>query len=150
MILEGYFDGSCDPNPGGRASWGFAIYATRDERRRLIYAESGVVGEGHGMTNNVAEISGFIALMKCLVTGNRGAIDMTEVREVFVRGDSMIVLGRVTGKYRKRPKGHFAPFVGEALRLVDDLSIEGFDTHYEWIPRLDNAHADMLATTAQG
>lgn len=50
-----YFDGLCEPrNPGGIATYGYVVY--KDEK--VIKKGCRAIGEGQGMTNNVAEYSG--------------------------------------------------------------------------------------------
>ncbi|NTW37475.1 MAG: ribonuclease H, partial [Syntrophobacteraceae bacterium] len=50
-MITVYFDGLCYPkNPGGVAAYGYLVY--RDSEP--IWRGFGGVGEGRGMTNNVA------------------------------------------------------------------------------------------------
>jgi ribonuclease HI len=59
-----YFDGLCYPkNPGGVAAYGYLVY--RDEE--LLWKGFGGVGQGRGMTNNVAEYEGLKAAALWLV-----------------------------------------------------------------------------------
>ena len=59
-----YFDGLCYPrNPGGVAAYGYLVYRNSE----LIHKGFGAVGEGKGMTNNVAEYEGLLAAMQWIV-----------------------------------------------------------------------------------
>ena len=64
-MIEVYFDGLCEPNPGGVATFGFVV--KRDGKK---------IHEGHGLagtpktpqaTNNVAEYTGLIRALEWLV-----------------------------------------------------------------------------------
>ena len=57
-----YFDGACDPNPGGHAGWGAVI--TIDGKSEGLF---GYVGFGPTMSNNVAEYAGLIGALEELV-----------------------------------------------------------------------------------
>ena len=58
MIVEGYFDGCCEPtNPGGTAAYGIVIL----RNGRPIHYGNKMFPAGPRTSNNVAEYSGFIA-----------------------------------------------------------------------------------------
>lgn len=60
-MIKVWIDGACLPrNPGGTACIGYVI-ENKDKTLAKRYA---VIGEGHGMTNNVAEYYAFIRAMK--------------------------------------------------------------------------------------
>ena len=62
MIIV-HFDGSCDPNPGGRCAYGFVAW--RDGRK--IHEDRGVAAPpGPGATSNVAEYTGCIRALEWL------------------------------------------------------------------------------------
>ena len=76
-------DGLCEPqNPGGIATYGLVI---RNDTGRVIAKNSGIVGKGSEMSNNVAE---YAALCECLVL----LLDrkMTDL-PIEVRSDSRLV-----------------------------------------------------------
>jgi len=50
------FDGSCWPNPGGKAGYGYVIHDGD-----VTYTDSGIIGTGPEFSNNYAE---FFALQK--------------------------------------------------------------------------------------
>jgi ribonuclease HI len=133
-MIEAYFDGLCDPNPGGVATYGFII--KRDGKK---------IDEGHGLagtpktpqaTNNVAEYTGLIRALEWLIAHKvRG--------EVVVRGDSDLVIKQVKGEYKVK-SALLAPLHGRAKELAEDLP----DVRFEWIQRERNADADRLTNLA--
>ena len=79
-MIEAWFDGCCEPkNPGGHAAWGAAV----DVDGVPVYRESGYCGFGKGMSNNVAEYSGFVAALTEAIK-HEG--------EIYIRGDSRLVI----------------------------------------------------------
>ena|SRR3990167_1416553 len=135
MKIRAMFDGSCWPNPHGLAGYGFVVYLN-DNR---IHEGRATIGNGYGMTNNVAEAAGLCAVLDYLATE---AFD-SEQDSVLIQGDSMVVLNVVTGK-KKTPKGFFVAQALEAreklLALQSRVSVS-----LEWIPREMNGEADQLS-----
>ena len=133
-MIEAYFDGLCDPNPGGVATYGFVI---RKDGKKLQ--------EGHGLagkpkspqaTNNVAEYTGLIKALEWL-------LDQKISGPVLVRGDSDLIIKQVKGEYKvKSPL--LAPLHRQAVDLLDQLP----EARLEWIPRERNADADRLTNLA--
>lgn len=134
MTIEAYFDGLCEPNPGGVATYGFVV--KKDGKK---------VHEGHGLagtpkspqaTNNVAEYTGLVKALEWLLAQKTpGAI--------LVRGDSDLVIKQVQGIFKvKSPL--LAPLHGRVKELLEDLP----DVTFEWIPRERNADADRLTNLA--
>ncbi len=139
-MLELYFDGACEPvNPGGTASYGYWI--ARDGKK--IAEGSGIVGEGEGMTNNVAEYTGVIEGLKRL-----SELGLRE--PLRIRGDSNLVASMIAKKWGwNRKKTKWVPH-DDALHLKDLLDealalLEGREYVIEWIPRERNAEADRLS-----
>jgi len=133
-MIEAYFDGLCDPNPGGVATYGFLI--KRDGKK---------IDEGHGLagtpktpqaTNNVAEYTGLIKALEWLV-----AHKIKD--EIVVRGDSDLVIKQVNGEYKVK-SALLAPLHGQVRELAEDLP----KARFEWIPRDRNADADRLTNLA--
>src|SRR5215468_8677522 len=85
------FDGSCDPNPGGRLGWSYII--TLADGRSL---------QGHdeapphpANTVNVGEYRGLLAGLRAyLATGRTGPLRIT--------GDSQLIINQVNGVYKVR------------------------------------------------
>lgn len=123
------FDGSCDPNPGGRMGWSYI----------LTFAD-GRADQGHNEapanaanTVNVAEYRGLLAGLRAyLAAGGRGPLQIT--------GDSQLVIRQVNGEYKVRKaalQGYHAE-VGQLAAQIRDLSLV-------WNPREHNTAADILA-----
>jgi ribonuclease HI len=127
-----YFDGLCRPgNPGGTATYGYVIYQDTEK----VNSGCGVVGSGTGMTNNVAEYS---ALKHAAEWVSRNDI----ADEIVIKGDSQLVIHQMTGTWQVRSETS-KKFVPEIRRLL-----EGRKTRFVWIPRKQNAEADLLSNVA--
>lgn len=133
-MIEAYFDGLCDPNPGGVATYGFLI--KRDGRK---------IDEGHGLagtpktpqaTNNVAEYTGLLKALEWLVAHKTK-------EPVVIRGDSDLVIKQVKGEYKVK-SGLLAPLHGKVRELAEKLP----DVRFEWVQRERNADADRLTNLA--
>lgn len=133
-MIEAYFDGLCEPNPGGVATYGFVI--KRDGKK---------VHEGHGLagtprtaqaTNNVAEYTGLIRALEWLKTQKK-------LGPVVVRGDSDLIIRQVKGEYKVK-SALLAPLHRQVQDLLEDLP----DVTFEWIRREGNAEADRLTNLA--
>ena len=133
-MIEAYFDGLCDPNPGGVATYGFVI---RKDGKKLH--------EGHGLagkpkspqaTNNVAEYTGLIKALEWL-------LDQKISGPVAVRGDSDLIIRQVKGEYKVK-----SPLLAPLHRQAVDLFEQFPDARLEWIPRERNADADRLTNLA--
>jgi ribonuclease HI len=133
-MIEAYFDGLCEPNPGGVATYGFIV--KRDGKK---------IHEGHGLagtpktpqaTNNVAEYTGLIKALEWLAGQKTKG-------PVVVRGDSDLIIKQVRGEYKVK-SGLLAPLHGEAKELLEKLP----GVTLEWIPRDRNADADRLTNLA--
>jgi ribonuclease HI len=133
VVIIAHFDGSCDPNPGGRCAFGFVVW--RDGR--LLQEGRGLAAPpGPGATNNVAEYTGCIRALEWLRYENR--------REPMVlRGDSELVMKQVKGVYQVRSP-LLAPLYGRVRELLPEFSA----LRLEWIPREQNVEADRLASSA--
>jgi ribonuclease HI len=133
-MIEAYFDGLCEPNPGGVATYGFVI--KRDGKK---------VHEGHGLagtprtpqaTNNVAEYTGLIRALEWI-------LGQKPKEPVVVRGDSDLIVKQVKGLYKVK-SGLLAPLHAEARELIEKLP----GITVEWVPRERNADADRLTNLA--
>jgi len=133
-MIEAYFDGLCEPNPGGVATYGFVI--KRDGKK---------IDEGHGLagtpktpqaTNNVAEYTGLIKALEWLVAHKTKG-------PVIVRGDSDLIVRQVKGEYKVK-SGLLAPLHAQVRELLEELP----DLRLEWIQRERNVEADRLTNLA--
>jgi len=124
-----YFDGLCYPkNPGGVAAYGYLVY--RDEE--LLWKGFGGVGQGRGMTNNVAEYEGLKAAAQWLA--DEGIED-----KIVIKGDSELVIKQMKGQY-KVSSATSKKYVPEIKKLL-----EGKDVVFAWVPREENEEADRLS-----
>ncbi len=131
-MITVYFDGLCYPrNPGGVAAYGYLIY--RDNE--LIHSGSGVVGEGEGMTNNVAEYEGLNAALLWL---NKKEIKA----RIEIKGDSQLVIKQMKGEWQVRSETSKKD-VPKSRKLL-----EGMKARFVWIRRDENDAADRLSRTA--
>lgn len=133
-MIEAYFDGLCEPNPGGVATFGF-----------VVKKDGKTIHEGHGLaakpkspqaTNNVAEYTGLIKALEWLLEQKTPA-------PIVVRGDSDLIIKQVKGEYKvKSPL--LAPLHRQAVHLASELQ----GIRFEWIQRERNAEADRLTNLA--
>jgi ribonuclease HI len=131
-MITVHFDGLCYPrNPGGVAAYGYLI--RRDGE--MIHHGLGVVGEGKGMTNNVAEYEALEAAAQWLK--DSGIED-----RVTVKGDSLLVIKQMKGEWRVR-SATSRRYVPEIKRLLT-----GRDVSFVWVNREENEEADELSREA--
>lgn len=132
--IEGWFDGVCEPiNPGGHAAWGIRIVVDGAE----VHTAGGYVGCSKEMSNNVAEYSGVIALMRW--------VRASDLRGVLtIRGDSKLVIKQLAGEWRVHG-GYYKPYYDEAVALLAELKTLLGGVSLEWIPRERNAVCDVYS-----
>ena len=118
-----YFDGCSKGNPGPAGSG--ALIRNNGEN---IWSGSEYIGT---TTNNVAEYKGLILGLKQLKFLN--------INKVIVKGDSMLVINHMTGKYKVNAP-HLITLYNEAKELIKDIEVI-----FLYIPRLQNKEADQLA-----
>jgi ribonuclease HI len=127
-----YFDGLCYPkNPGGVAAYGYLVYRDGEP----IWRGFGTVGEGRGMTNNVAEYEGLRAAAQWLV-------DEGIKEKILIKGDSQLVIKQMKGEYRVN-SATSKKYVPEIKRLL-----LGLEASFSWVPREENEEADGLSRVA--
>uniref|UniRef100_A0A6C0AEV7 RNase H type-1 domain-containing protein n=1 Tax=viral metagenome TaxID=1070528 RepID=A0A6C0AEV7_9ZZZZ len=120
------FDGSCYGNPGPSGS-GSVLFQNDIE----IWSLSYYIGSEN--TNNYAEYTGLLKGLKYL---NKKGID-----DVLIRGDSMLVINQMTGKWQCKSNN--------LIQLFERCKKYNKDTYkYEYIPREKNKRADQLANIA--
>lgn len=121
------FDGGCWPNPGGHASCACVIARGAEEaHRECVY-----LGSGSAQTNNVAEFSGLLLILKWLKANAPQA-------ETQIISDSTIVVNRMNS--RNLPKGVCRVKAQECLSLLAFLPRLSFI----WQPREENADCDRM------
>jgi hypothetical protein len=105
-----WFDGACEPvNPGGTASFGVVI---KDKDGSVLLRESGLVGSGKDMSNNVAEYAGVLHILKYLSSRPPG--------RVTIYGDSNLVINQLNDRWHVR-KGLYLSIAIETKELLAHL-----------------------------
>ena len=128
-MIEGWFDGVCEPrNPGGHAAWGALVKIDDKE----VMAKGGYCGVGPKMSSNVAEYSAFIAVAEEIMKHPGVAI---------IRGDSKLVICQLNGAWGVNG-GLYVPFYEKAMVLWSKLRKRA---RLEWIPREENDVCDYLS-----
>jgi ribonuclease HI len=131
-MITVYFDGLCYPrNPCGVAAYGYLVY--RDGA--LIHRGFRAVGEGKGMTNNVAEYEGLMGAAQWLK-------DEGIEEKIVIKGDSQLVIRQMKGEW-KINSATSKKYVPAIRRLL-----EGKDVSFSWVPREENEEADKLSRVA--
>ena len=131
-MIQAWFDGSCEPvNPGGTAAYGIVVH--RDDE--VVYTDSKIVGKGHGMTNNVAEYCGLIALIEYCEQS------YLETEKIVVHGDSQLVINQMNGAFRAK-SGLYIPYYNKARDLIKRSR---HNWNFVWIPRESNSECDRLS-----
>jgi ribonuclease HI len=124
-VITAFFDGGARGNPGPA---GYGVYIEDDTG--TVLAE---LAEGIGVaTNNVAEYRGLLAALQW-------AADH-DVQELHVKGDSLLLVQQMLGKYRVKNEG-LLPLYREARQLCARIGRVTF----EHIPRERNRDADRLS-----
>jgi len=136
-MIEAYFDGCCEPvNPGGTAAYGVVILKNRQkiwETSKLFVPQRGREKE---TSNNVAEYSGFKAILDYLI-----AHDLTK-SQIVVYGDSKLVIEQMFGSWRIN-FGYYVPIAKICKAMIKQFPyLTG-----KWIPREENFLADELSKT---
>ena len=133
-MIEAFFDGSCEPNPGGVASYGAII---RRDGRKIWQASERVPDRRAGTSNNLAEYAALIAVLRHLID-----VGLQQERVVVI-GDSQLVINQAFGSWKIR-RGCYVELAHEAKALFAQFShIEG-----KWVPRDRNTIADELSKAA--
>ena len=128
--IECYFDGACEPNPGGQIGAGIYIIDGDNEITESFEREP-----APGNTNNVAE---YIAIIEVL---NR--ILIYKQCRIAIYGDSRLVINQLNGRYKVN-SGSYLPYYKQASELLKGVRRKNIVT-LQWIPREDNAIADQLS-----
>lgn len=127
-------DGACEPvNPGGIASYGFVI----KEKKETLHEGKGVIGEGEGMTNNVAEYTAAIEAIKWIKKN-------LSPQKTKLIGDSQLLIRQLKGEYGVK-SNRIKPLYKKLKRLLEELNSEVL---FEWVPREENKEADKLSKIA--
>lgn len=135
-IYDLYFDGACNPNPNGEASFGFHLSLNKI----TVSSGYGIVGRGQGMTDVVAEYSG---LLEGLHSFLRFWDKPNSVLNIY--GDSKYVIKSID---KDIPFKLFDTLSREqiivlmAIRNIRDMNVK---VTLNWISREQNQITDSLA-----
>jgi ribonuclease HI len=133
-VLTVYCDGSCEPNPGGIAAFGWAVYDGKEK----VHEFYSVACKGEGATNNVAEYSAVISALSWLLANGYAE------RRVTVHSDSELLVRQLAGKYRVK-----APNLIPLHRRALELAALFREVAFRWVPREKNVEADALSQKAR-
>jgi ribonuclease H / adenosylcobalamin/alpha-ribazole phosphatase len=130
-LLTAYTDGAAEPNPGPS---GIGV-VVRDDEGRIVATISRAIG--HGTTNKAEYFAAALGIKKAADCG---------AQEILVRTDSKLVVEQLSGRWKVKCPD-LRRFHARVLRLISEL---GIWVTFEWIPRDENAEADVLANRAIG
>jgi ribonuclease HI len=138
MNLTIHFDGSCWPNPGGLARFGYTVKSFGTDLNRQGY---GVIGESPLMSNNHAELY-------ALAEGLEWAVALTsfhKIELIKVIGDSEVAVRLMSGIYRANASKLYYPQWERAKIIQAKLEALGCTVSFEWCPREENQECDDLS-----
>lgn len=134
--IEAWFDGCCEPvNPGGTASYGAVVFINGKrvwDCSKIFFPEKGKERE---TSNNVAEYSGFLAILEWLLENGYAAANTT------IHGDSKLVIEQMQGNW----KMHGGFYIQIARVAQQTLRKFKKQPKLRWIPREQNDIADELS-----
>lgn len=142
-----HFDGSYGPkNPGGTAACGFVL---SDENGEIERGHR-VVGEGEGMSNNLAEFAGLaggldVFLKHAYKLSGRGYLSVID--KLTVRGDSQLVINVMSGRWPAHSNRLYYPQYLAATTLLDVIKavMPFLSVEWRWVPREQNTICDELS-----
>lgn len=127
----GHFDGSADPNPGGRLGWGWHLRIGGVE----LSPQQGELPAAPENTNNRGEYMGLISLLEDYIArGGQGPLE--------VRGDSQLVIKQALREYGCS-SAHLRPLLDRVHSL--EGQIQG-GVRFVWVRRDRNTIADAAAS----
>jgi ribonuclease HI len=138
-------------NPGGHAAYGALVKVNGETK----FSEGGYVCHGPTASNNVAEYSGMLSVLRWL-DANAGP----EPIEILIRGDSKLVINQLAGAWNtnctkcgkplkrcfcgQTTPGLYYPIYEKARDLLAVLKTR-YKIKLTWIPRDENAICDVLS-----
>jgi len=131
-MINVYIDGLCQPvNPGGIATYGYVFEGDVNE------IGFGFVGQGSGMSNNVAEYAGLIAALQHLIKYGK------QQEQIVIYSDSRLLINQMKDKW-KAHGGLYLSYYKQAKRLTTTFQ----NVSFKWLPREQNTRADQLSRDA--
>jgi ribonuclease HI len=141
MIYYLYFDGGSRGNPGISGSGAVIFNSDMKEIASTTY-ECGI-----DKTNNHAEYMGLFKGIEMLYSNN------IKLRDVIVRGDSMLVVKQCKGEWKVREQGLIKIFTSlfVYLQTTEGVCYEKIVDYFndvQHVPRKENKRADELSNIA--
>lgn len=135
MKITIHFDGACDRNPGGTATYG-AIIVGYGVRQIL----QGIAARGSRLlaTCNVGEWLGVLRAVEWVHDHREG------ITSIDIYGDSKLVVKQLNLEWGCHAD-HLRPLRDRCLRLLGEIDIPW---SIEWIPRERNGEADAISKEA--
>lgn len=137
MTYTIYFDGAITFNPGGTARYGFKLTGPQN----VNIAESGLIGSGPKMSNNLAE---FEALAQALATFIY-EVNPNKNSTLNVFGDSLLVINKMAKNRGAKQKHLYYDSYVAAKKMDKELKSRGVTVNYTWISRNKNQECDALS-----
>lgn len=133
--MFGWFDGSCNPNPGGVCGWGIVL---KDSNGTVLHKDGGECGYPPATSNNVGEHAACANLLE--LVGDLAGYGW----RVLIRGDSKLVINQITGRWKAKRGLYIAEYRRnkESLKAVRDA---GIVVEFAWVPREQNEEADAMS-----
>lgn len=130
-MITVYFDGLCEKNPGGIATYGFVVFSNKKKTHEGygLVAESG--------TNNEAEYTALLKAIEYLVENNYTS------EKITVHGDSELVINQMSRGYKVKAPNLVLIYSKIIQKIFLFKSIK-----FEWVPREKNKIADLLSRKA--
>jgi len=127
-------DGSIEGgNPGGWAVGGWI--ATKEDE--VVAYGCHDLGKGEDRTNNMAEYSAvYAAHAWCLSVSSDSAISF--------KSDSQLIVKQLTGEFRCLNSA-LKEWCDDIRTVATMLRHRGCEIAYEWVPRAENAQADLVS-----
>ena len=133
LILS--FDGACEPNPGGVATYGWVIEELRAGKPFLLEDGNGMA-KVQNATNNVAEYHGLGHGLKAVARLHPSSLE--------IRGDSQLVLNQLTGAWQCNAE-HLVKLRDRCREILKEIGCQWTTT---WVGRDGNTEADSLSVKA--
>jgi len=130
LAVTAYIDGLAEPRNPGVGTYGFVIY---QDGKKLAEGE-GLAGRD--VTNNFAEYTALAEALKKLK-------EMRLLGGIVIRTDSKLLFGQMSEGWKVKGGGYI-----QKLKEAKDLLRDFRSVTFEWIPREENAEADLLSRVA--
>lgn len=130
-----YFDGICEPNPGGHGCGGWVVESHEALQGEIISGRE-YFGCGNKISNNVCEYLSALRVLEALWrAGYRGPVQL--------RGDSQLVVNQFAGRFACN-----APLLVPLLGRLREAGACFAGLTLVWVGRDNNRAADALSRLA--